>query len=155
MRPLILLTIGAAAILGGVATGAAFAPEPTLKEITLQRTACFGTCPVYTLTLRADGTAIYRGEAHVERKGAYRGTFWGRDLVRLRDVLTRVNAAKWKPDYALGVTDQASQILTIVTEKGRKTVREYGSSGPADLWTVQTLVDGIGSRVRDWKPVAK
>src|SRR5690349_3473487 len=37
--------------------------------ITLERTACFGVCPVYTLTIYEDGTVVYEGENHVEVMG--------------------------------------------------------------------------------------
>ena len=42
--------------------------------ITLERTACFGTCPVYTLTMNGDGTVIYEGKDFVKTKGRVEAT---------------------------------------------------------------------------------
>ena len=36
--------------------------NPTDVEIKLERTACFGTCPIYSITVFDDGTAIYEGK---------------------------------------------------------------------------------------------
>ena len=37
--------------------------------INLERTACYGTCPVYTLTIKGDGTVIYEGKDFVKVTG--------------------------------------------------------------------------------------
>ena len=140
-------------LLGTLLIAAAAAPVPKLKEITLQRTACYGRCPVYTLTLRADGTAIYEGEAHVARIGTYRGKFWARDLERLSGAMQGLGSDKWKKSYASGATDQSSQIVTIVTGDGKRTIREYGHVGPDGLWALQTMIDGIGASVNGWERV--
>src|SRR6059058_5801427 len=40
-------------------------PKDTL--ITLERTACFGTCPVYKLTISADGKVAFEGKNTLEK----------------------------------------------------------------------------------------
>ena len=37
--------------------------------ITLERTACFGTCPIYKLTISGDGKVVYEGEKFVNVLG--------------------------------------------------------------------------------------
>ena len=37
--------------------------------ITLERTACFGTCPVYQVSIFEDGTVMYNGENFVDVTG--------------------------------------------------------------------------------------
>ncbi|MFL5511782.1 MAG: DUF6438 domain-containing protein, partial [Gemmatimonadales bacterium] len=37
--------------------------------ITLERTACFGGCPVYRLAVTSDGVVTYEGEAQVRQLG--------------------------------------------------------------------------------------
>src|SRR5689334_25254204 len=56
------------------------APEPELPparpserpplEISLERTACLGRCPVYKVAIRDDGRVEWRGAAHVAAPGA-------------------------------------------------------------------------------------
>src|SRR5438128_1704045 len=55
----------------GVA-GAAAAQEPDVPPdaiIRLQRTSCFGPCPIYTVTIDARGTVTYDGERFVRVVG--------------------------------------------------------------------------------------
>ncbi|MFN8449836.1 MAG: DUF6438 domain-containing protein [Anaerolineae bacterium] len=51
-----------------VLPAAAQSPEVAL---TLERTACFGACPVYTVTIYTDtdGTVVYNGEHFVDVEG--------------------------------------------------------------------------------------
>ena len=47
-------------------------PVPdNIKEvvITLERTACFGVCPVYKLTVYGDGRVVYEGKRFVRVEG--------------------------------------------------------------------------------------
>lgn len=57
------------------------APEKTVQPApvaaptivaTLQRTSCYGACPVFTATVYSNGTARWQGVEHVPYKGNYR-----------------------------------------------------------------------------------
>ncbi len=69
-----------------VAVLPAAAQENSQPVITLERTACFGACPVYTLSIYADGTVVYNGERFVDVEGEQttqhrpgrRSTSWSR-----------------------------------------------------------------------------
>ena len=39
--------------------------------ISLQRTPCYGTCPIYKMEIFSDGSAFYHGERFVEKMGNY------------------------------------------------------------------------------------
>src|SRR5690606_29799811 len=41
--------------------------------ITLERSACFGACPVYTVNILEDGTVTYEGQRHVSVIGKQTG----------------------------------------------------------------------------------
>ena len=50
-------------------------PFPAIKNwnslrIQLQRTACYGWCPAYSVEISGDGTVLYFGERFVATKGA-------------------------------------------------------------------------------------
>jgi hypothetical protein len=148
----IFLAIGFAAVAIPLA---AFGQADSRKitEVTLERTPCFGGCPIYKVTLRSDGTATYDGMRNVDKIGKYEGRFWDRDFERLSNVIDKFGYWKLNEKYRLPITDQASQILTVKSDKGAKTVDEYGDSGPEELWAIQLVVDGIAGNVRDWKKV--
>ena len=45
--------------------------QPQITEIRLERTPCFGSCPVDEVILRPDGSATYIGKRFVKRIGRY------------------------------------------------------------------------------------
>src|SRR4051794_5202341 len=46
----------------------------SVPAITLERTACFGGCPVYTLSITPGGQVQYDGKAHVRKVAGATGT---------------------------------------------------------------------------------
>ena len=53
----------------GAASGAVPAPADGPAVVTLERTACYGPCPVYTVSATAGGRVVFEGRAHVARVG--------------------------------------------------------------------------------------
>lgn len=150
-RLALVIAAGSALTLLGIARTA----PAKIREITLERTPCFGTCPVYSLTLKEDGTAIYKGTRFVDRIGTYEGHFNPGDLDRLASTMARLGGAKWKASYTANVTDLPSQIVTIKTSSGKRTIREYGSTGPEGLWAFQEIIDGVGANVGKWRKLGQ
>lgn len=70
-------------------------PETNLSvnEISLSRTGCFGTCPIYELTIQANGNVSYFGKAYIENVGEYEGQI---DSKRTADLFEKINTYKWE-----------------------------------------------------------
>jgi hypothetical protein len=117
-----------------------------ITEITLERTACFGACPMYKVTLRSDGTATYKGEQYVERKGTYNGTFHG--FHRLVQLIEKQGYFNLKDEYTIEATDMPSAITSVVRAGKRKTITHYGDSGPVELWAIEQAIDGVVANAR-------
>jgi Domain of unknown function (DUF6438) len=56
-------------------------------SVTLKRTACFGTCPVYTVAVHGSGLVEYLGEFHVAMPGAQAGRVTAHGLSERRPKL--------------------------------------------------------------------
>jgi hypothetical protein len=69
MKTAILLLAAAAATLPATP---ALAQRSTAGSITLETGPCYGFCPVYRVTVRADGTGVYEGIRHVAVRGQRR-----------------------------------------------------------------------------------
>jgi hypothetical protein len=110
--------------------------------ITLQRTACFGSCPDYTVTIDGKGNVrfVTRGgdapdEAAVHRAFArddgvlVAGAHSDRiDPQVVRDLVARFRAADFfglKDVYRAAITDNPTYVLTLDTGTRRKTVVDY------------------------------
>ena len=134
----------------GLGQGKPVAVPLKILRVTLERTPCYGTCPAYTLTLNADGTAAYLGRLHVSRLGAYQGTFSNQALQRLVPLLDRWDFWKMKSRYESLATDLPSQTVTIETNRGKKSVYNYGMGSPASLRELHAWIDAVGESVRNW-----
>jgi hypothetical protein len=73
-----------------------------ITKITLERTPCYGSCPVYKVTVSAAGVVEYFGEAHVHKAGTHRWRISRRRLQRLAEALERANYLHLEGDYTRG-----------------------------------------------------
>jgi len=75
-------TITAIAVITASARSGVQAASPTASEtpptyqfkdvvIGMERTSCFGQCPVYSVEIRGDGSGSYRGQRHVSDPGPH------------------------------------------------------------------------------------
>lgn len=126
------------------------ADRPAITTVRLSRGACFGRCPIYAVTLGADGTAIWNGERFVERLGRYQGEVDVNELARLLAFVERAGFFDWDDEYVSGVTDAPDYILTVESDWATKSVRQNASEEPPDFWVIAALVDGLTERI-DWQ----
>ncbi len=97
-------------------------------RIRLERTACFGTCPVYSVEISGDGSVVYDGVDCVAGKGR-RTAAISRDAVK--GLVARFRAAGYfalRDSYRAGVTDLPTAITSIAFDTSRKTVLDYGGA---------------------------
>jgi hypothetical protein len=123
------------------------------ESITINRRGCFGTCPVYSATIRVDGTATYNGERYVEHVGQFSGSVYLGDFAQLSMFVERSGFMKLADRYAAPETDHETVTVTVTSRGGTgKTVVDYGSFGPPDLWVLERAIDGVVDRIK-WTAV--
>ena len=118
--------------------------------ITLERTACFGSCPVYTISVSPSGEVQYEGRAHVRKAGAATARVPRERVDSLLSELDRGGyftfAERYtSPEPACGryVTDSPS-VITSVTLRGRtkRITHDYGCGGaPGALVVLEHRID--------------
>jgi hypothetical protein len=134
---LALLTLGAPA---------AGAQEPV--RITLERTSCFGGCPVYTVTMRSDGSVSYEGTQHVRVAGKHS---WKIDPAAVLALAREMEAAgffEMKDEYTASITDLPTIFTTLTRSSRTKTVKDY-FGGPPKLKEIEARIDAV-SGARDY-----
>jgi len=128
-----------------------------ITQISLQKTACFGTCPVYKVTIHADGAVIFHGERFVASIGEFESSVNAGQFEILVDAIKQINF--WDLDEAyrfkLGpdnsrttVSDLPSRIITVDRESMTKSVLNY-FGGPDELEALESLIDEIAA-VSHW-----
>jgi hypothetical protein len=120
--------------------------------ITLERTACFGTCPIYTVAIYADGTVVYNGERFVDVTGQQTGSI---DPETVKQLVAGFEAAgyfDWNDSYTdMHVTDQPT-ITTSITRDGiTKQIARYtgDSSAPLALPYLENWID-LAANTSQW-----
>ncbi len=121
-----------------------------IDSIALERTVCFGECPIYTVTFFRSGKAEYVGEAYVDRVGRYEGKLAERSFARLCQLVEHASFGNMKAEYLGAWTDAPSAQVTV-TERGQtRKVLDYDEVGPPELWALEQALDNLASRVK-WR----
>ncbi len=119
--------------------------KPALESpvlASLERTACFGFCPVYTVTVHADGSVDYHGERFVVTQGDASGQLTAEQMTALRRAFADAGWDGFETDYThRDVTDNPSAIIRFED----KTVSHYHGdhSAPEALTKLEDRFDQI------------
>jgi hypothetical protein len=90
--------------------------------ITVERTMCFGWCPVYHLSIYGNGKVVYEGRYYVRVEGT-RTTYIQKSKVReLVAAFEKVKFYEFDDQYLLGGSDLPSVLVSIDLEGKSKTI---------------------------------
>ena len=124
-------------------------PVPNdIKEvvITLERTACFGVCPVYTLTIYGDGRIVYEGMRNVRIEGTITTTISEDKIKQLITEFQKIDYFSLKDSYEeRNATDMPSAYTSLTVNGKTKTVRHYHGdfNAPKKLTELENKIDLI------------
>jgi hypothetical protein len=128
--------------------------EHNLEKISLERTGCYGDCPIYKVTIYGNGTFLYYGKMFVRKAGYYTGRVDEWDLARITEYIDAINFWDLKDHYEAMVSCQPSIITTIVMDGKSKEVMDEGGESPAQLWALEELIDKFVSNAR-WRKITE
>jgi hypothetical protein len=129
------------------------APAPAQDvTITLERRPCFGTCPVYSITVAGDGRVRYEGTAHVSLIGSDTSSITSDQLTVLVAEFDRVGYGQMADRYAYGEPSCPSYVsdspttVTSLTRRGttKRVEHDYGCvDAPRALTALERLIDDV------------
>ncbi|MDC0600023.1 DUF6438 domain-containing protein [Flavobacteriales bacterium] len=64
-----------------------------------ERTMCFGQCPAFTLEVQLDGTASFKGRAHIKPLGEHQAQWSPSDLELLAQTAAEIRLHRWAGTY--------------------------------------------------------
>ena len=114
-----------------------------ITAITIRRTPCFGTCPDYTVTVKADGSVEYEGRAHAKPAGKLTGTTRDWRFHNVARLIDEVGFFCFADRYTAMVTDNPTVFVTVTKAGRTKTVENYANAGPQVLWAIEQLIDDM------------
>jgi hypothetical protein len=113
--------------------------------ITIERGACYGTCPIYSAQISGDGTVVYNGIENVKVKGKKRFKIPKAKVRELVKAFESVNYFSLKDKYE---TDENGMriadlppVTTSISLKGKtkKVIHNYGA--PKGLRELENKID--------------
>lgn len=122
--------------------------------ITLERTHCFGECPVYKITIYDDGSVVYEGKDYVKHKDRATSQITKSELDELIREFEKIDYLNLDENYASSAkncpelwTDNPSAITSLNWKGKTKTVRHYygcrGSKVAEQLTALEDKIDKI------------
>ena len=151
-------TVHIAFVLATGLAGAAVAQDsdvPPDARISLQRTSCFGSCPIYTVTIDARGTVTYEGErfvrvvgrrvAHIDPSAV--ATLLARaEQIRFFSLRDAYRVIENPDGTTTMVTDLPTKIVTIAAKGRTKRVEDYVGAPDALGELEREIDDAAGTR---------
>lgn len=114
-----------------------------VKEISMERVMSKDPYPVFKVTFKSSGEAIYEGKYYVDKIGTYSGTIDEEDFIRLSELMGKLDFVSLREKYLIDGHDQPNVLTTVVLEDGTKSVSNYGEAGPVEIWAVERVIDSI------------
>jgi len=116
-----------------------------LNDVTikLERTACFGFCPMYSMLIHGNGTVNYDGIRFVEINGTKTYEIPVDQVKELVTLIYETNYFSLDDRYEAQVSDLPSTITTITIGDQTKSVYNYGNAGPQKLQNLEEKIDEI------------
>ncbi|MFC2068385.1 DUF6438 domain-containing protein [Chloroflexota bacterium] len=114
--------------------------------ITLERTACFGTCPVYKLTIYGDGRVIYEGMRFVKVEGTATTSISEDKIKQLIAEFQKIDYFSLKDSYEeRNATDMPSAFTSLTVDGKTKATRHYHGdfNAPKKLTELENKIDQI------------
>ena len=108
--------------------------------ITLERTACFGTCPIYTISIFENGDVVYNGEKFVTVTGEQKSQIDPETVKAMVAAFEKAGYFDWKEAYDTQMVTDLPSAITSVTHNGEThQINHYLGDNTAPLALTETL----------------
>jgi hypothetical protein len=116
--------------------------------VKLERTACLGECPVYTVSIDAIGEVTYNGTKFVRVEGRQTDRISGARVQALLETAERIGFFDLNDQYRMNVTDLPTTFVTITRGGRSKRIEDYVGAPPG-LKELERQIDET-ARTKRW-----
>jgi len=104
---------------------------------------CFGRCPVFDLTIKANGEMDYKGKMFVDNLGLWKGSLPADQHTAILRKIEAANILQLENTYESGAMDYPRRTLTVFYPDSAKTI-SGDFSLPASIKEIITEIDSVG-----------
>ncbi|MCF6403142.1 DUF6438 domain-containing protein [Chitinophaga filiformis] len=125
--------------------------KTVISRIDFEADGCFGTCPVFTMSILEDGTAYYDAQMYNDQEGKFKTILEKAQLDSLKQLIELGNIPALRDNYSIPVTDHPTYTLRVQYNNGlQKEIRDYGPGGPDKLIEIYHLIFSL-RKTQNWK----
>lgn len=93
--------------------------------VEMSKGVCFGTCPVYNISIKGNGEAGYEGIRFVKKEGLFTKKFTAQETNVLFNAFEKSDFWSFQDEYTEEVTDLPTTFLTFRYKGKEKKIRMY------------------------------
>ncbi|CAN5466557.1 hypothetical protein BH10BAC5_BH10BAC5_12030 [soil metagenome] len=125
--------------------------EFEISQIIFRAGPCFGTCPIFTLTITNDRKVIYKAENYNKNEGTFETFLDSETYDTLIMIINYIKLTELKDVYTLPHTDDRTYRLEIIYNYEKmKTISDYGAKGTFGLKNLYNHFFNIRNNT-EWK----
>ena len=109
-----------------------------LEIISLEKTACFGTCPIFKITIYNNGETNYIGKKFVKKPGNHKLNLKQKEIDLILKKAKKINFQNLKKEYTENISDLPTTYIMIKN----KTIKNHFGA-PDKLKELETLIERI------------
>lgn len=106
--------------------------------ISLERTACYGTCPIYKIEIYTDNSGVYYGERFVAKIGKYNFKLTTHEISNILTKANEIGFYKMRNEYSDAISDLPTTYIYIKDKR----IKDYFGA-PEELKELEKLIDEI------------
>ena len=104
--------------------------------ISLEKTACFGTCPILKIEIYNNGAIVYNGIKHVKKIGIYNLQIEKKEIQKILSKAKEIGFYSLENEY----TERISDLQTTYIMINGKLIKDYFGA-PKKLKNLETLIE--------------
>lgn len=117
--------------------------------IYMNKTACFGTCPDYDISIFSDGSVLLNARQFVEMEGTFEAKLPKEELKALVNAFKESQFDDFENEYKSNKTDLPTTTITFNHEEVNKKIIDYDGA-PEELKELESKVHSLVKKL-NWK----
>lgn len=114
-----------------------------VTELAIERTICFGTCPIYSFSVKSSGAYTLNVIKFAKPLGTKSGSIRKSDFERAAWLISQTRFFTYANEYTEPVTDLPTTYLKVVQGGKTKIISIYGRNFPLELVGVQREIEHL------------
>lgn len=122
-----------------------------IQKVQFSAGACFGTCPIFHMSIQENGNAEFEAEHYNDVEGKFKAVIARPQLDSLFKLINEAKLVRLKDHYDAEITCQPTYNLHVTFKDGTsKNISDYGPSGPEELGKIYSMIFSL-RETQDWK----